>query len=163
MTSNDADEVVDKMVATMTRAAGKMAKLKKKHAKLMVQQGEASDRVDRVSDFIEAGDTIDVGEQTGADDNEQMDDDIVGQLEAILDANAADEERPSRGAGSSTDRICPASAPAAAPADGDTDKLVCPDCGKVAKNKRGLVSHKRHCPGPGRVREGEAVTDGATS
>ena len=36
MTSTDADKVVDKMVATMTQAASKMAKLKKEHAKLMV-------------------------------------------------------------------------------------------------------------------------------
>ena len=82
MTSDDAAKVVDKMMTTMTKATDKMARLQRRHAKLMDQQVEASDRVDNVADDIEAGETIDVGEQTGADDNEQMDD-IVGQLEAI--------------------------------------------------------------------------------
>ena len=69
MTSDDAAKVVDKMMTTMTKATDKMAKLKRKHDKLMVQQADASDRVDTVADYVEAGDTIDVGEQTGADNN----------------------------------------------------------------------------------------------
>ena len=113
MTSDDANKVVDKMMTTMTKATDKMARLQKRHAQLMGHQAEATDRVDRVSDFIEAGDTVDVGEQTGADNNELTEDDVVAQLEAIMDDDSADEERPSNGAGSSTDRNPPVAAPKA--------------------------------------------------
>ena len=47
MTALDAEQVVDDMAATMTRAANKVLKLHAKHAALMVQQNSASKRVDR--------------------------------------------------------------------------------------------------------------------
>ena len=170
MTSDDAAKVVDKMMTTMTKATDKMAKLKRKHDKLMVQQADASDRVDTVADYVEAGDTIDVGEQTGADDNGLTEDDIVAQLEAVMDAqqkdaNAANEERPSSGAGSSTDRIPPVAAPKAeakapeAKAPEAEAVTACPVCTTKFKGKRGLASHKRHCLGPGEERQCDTAAE----